>query len=159
LIPRWVWRCESLGKPDGEVLQKQAKIISKIMNSILFQNSGPSGVREMLAAVEPDFSGLDSAEDILRDASRWGLLEDLKRLLGGQSVDSEAGRSPGIIRDIGFELAGAKNRDFAVDLFIHATGIAEFGPTSLRAYARKHGCSHEWFRKEVEAMKRRLGLP
>jgi hypothetical protein len=128
------------------------------MNSILFQNSGPSGAREVVVAVEPDFSGLDSAEDILRDASRWGLLEDLKRLLGGQGVDSEAGRNPGIIRDIGFELAGAKNRDFAVDLFIHATGIAEFGPTSLRAYARKHGCSHEWFRKEAEAMKRRLGL-
>ena len=63
------------------------------------------------------------------------------------------------IRDIGYELAGAKNRDFAVDLFIHVTGIAEFGPSSLRDYARKHGCSHEWFRKEAEAMKRRLGLP
>jgi hypothetical protein len=128
------------------------------MNTILFQDMGPSGAREPVTAVEPDFSGLDCAEDILRDASRWGLLEDLRRLLIGEGVGSEAGSSPGIIRDIGFELAGAKNRDFAVDLFIHATGIAEFGPSSLRDYARKHGCSHEWFRKEAEAMKRRLGL-
>jgi hypothetical protein len=128
------------------------------MNTILFQKEGPSGVCEPVAAVEPDFSGFDSAEEILRDASRWGLVEDLRRLLNGESVDSEAGSSLRVIRDIGFELAGAKNRDFAVDLFIHATGIAEFGPSSLRDYARKHGCSHEWFRKEAEAMKRRLGL-
>jgi hypothetical protein len=129
------------------------------MNTILFQDEGSSGIREPFAAVEPDFSGLDCAEDILRDASRWGLVEDLRRLLNGEGVDCEAGSSPRIIRDIGFELAGAKNRDFAVDLFIHATGIAEFGPSSLRDYARKHGCSHEWFRKEAEGMKRRLGLP
>jgi len=129
------------------------------MNTILFQNARSSGIREPFATVEPDFSGLDSAEDILRDASRWGLVEDLRRLLGGEGVDNKADSSPRIIRDIGFELAGAKNRDFAVDLFIHATGIAEFGPASLRDYARKHGCSHEWFRKEAEAMKRRLGLP
>ena len=128
------------------------------MNTILFQNVGTSGDREPVTVVEPDFSGLDSAEDILRDASRWGLIEDLRRLLSGQGVDCESGLSPRIIRDIGFELAGAKNRDFAVDLFIHATGIAEFGPSSLRDYARKHGCSHEWFRKEAEAMKKRLGL-
>ena len=128
------------------------------MNTILFQNEGPTGAHEPVAAVEPDFSGLDSAEDILRDASRWGLVEDLRRLLSGQSVDAYAASSPRIIRDIGFELAGAKNRDFAVDLFIHATGIGEFGPSSLRDYARKHGCSHEWFRQEAEAMKRRLGL-
>ena len=128
------------------------------MNTILFQNDGTAGVHEPVAAVEPDFSGLDSAEDILRDASRWGLVEDLRRLLSGQSVDAYAASSPRIIRDIGFELAGAKNRDFAVDLFIHATGIGEFGPSSLRDYARKHGCSHEWFRQEAEAMKRRLGL-
>ena len=128
------------------------------MNTILFQNDGATGAHEPVAVVEPDFSGLDSAEDILRDASRWGLVEDLRRLLSGQSVDAYAASSPRIIRDIGFELAGAKNRDFAVDLFIHATGIAEFGPSSLRDYARKHGCSHEWFRQEAEAMKRRLGL-
>ena len=129
------------------------------MNTILFQKEGPSSVCDLVAAVEPDFSGLDSAEDILRDASSWGLVEDLRRLLIRESVDSKTGASPRLIRDIGFELAGAKNRDFAVDLFVHATGIAEFGPTSLRDYARKHGCSHEGFRKEVEAMKRRLGLP
>ena len=129
------------------------------MNTILFQYKGSSGTRDPFGAVEPDFSGFDSAEDILRDASRWGLVEDLRRLLSRESVDYEAGSSLRVIRDIGFELAGAKDRDFAVDLFIHVTGIAEFGPSSLRDYARKHGCSHEWFRKEAEAMKRRLGLP
>jgi hypothetical protein len=128
------------------------------MNTIPFQNDGPSGFRGPVAIVEPDFSGFDSAEDILRDALRWGLVEDLRRLLRQESVDSEAASKPTIIRDIGYELAGAKNRDFAVDLFIYVTGIAEFGPDSLRDYARKHGCSHEWFRKEAEAMRRRLGL-
>ena len=129
------------------------------MNTIPFQHDGRTGTPEPIVPVEPDFSGLDSAEDILRDASRWGLVEDLRRLLREETPDSEADSKPKIIRDIGYELAGAKNRDFAVDLFIHVTGIAEFGPASLRDYARKHGCSHEWFRKEAEAMRRRLGLP
>lgn len=127
------------------------------MNSIPFHNDSDSGFPEAVVIVEPDFSGFDSAEDIVRDAERWGILEDLCRILGSND------RGPGddkskIIRDIVFELAGAKNRDLAVDLFVHVTGIAEFGPSSLRAYARKHGCSHEWFRKEAEAMRRRLGL-
>jgi hypothetical protein len=128
------------------------------MSTMSFREAGPSAFREPVAIVEPDFSGFDSAEDILRDASRWGLVEDLRRLLREETVDVEAGSKPKMIRDIGCELAGAKNRDFAVDLFIHVTGIAEFGPDSLRDYARKHSCSHEWFRKEAEAMKRRLGL-
>jgi len=128
------------------------------MSTILFQNDGNSGNREPEAFVEADFSGFDSAEDILRDAARWGLIEDLRRLLQRESVDIESASIPRIIRDIGFEFAGAKNRDFAVDLFVHVTGIAEYGPSSLRDYARKYGCSHEWFRKEAEAMRRRLGL-
>jgi hypothetical protein len=86
------------------------------------------------------------------------LVDDLRKLLREEAVDFEGSSKPKIARDIGYELAGAKNRDLAVDVFIHATGIAEFGPSSLRDYARKHGCSHEWFRKEAEAMKRRLGL-
>lgn len=128
------------------------------MSTISFRDASPSAFREPVAIVEPDFSGFDSAEDILRDASRWGLVEDLRRLLREETIDAEAGSKPKIIRDIGYELAGAKNRDFAVDLFIHVTGIAEFGPNSLRDYARKHGCSHEWFRKEAKAIRRRLGL-
>jgi hypothetical protein len=128
------------------------------MNTISFQIDEVSGLREPVAIVEPDFSGFDSAQDILRDASRWGLVDDLRRLLREEPVDSEAASTPKIVRDIGYELAGAKNRDFAVDLFIHVTGIAQFGPESLRDYARKHGCSHEWFRKEAEDMRRRLCL-
>ena len=128
------------------------------MNTIPFRNDGALVFIDPIAIVEPDFSGFDSAADILRDASRWGLIDDLRRLLREEVVDSEASSKPKIARDIGYELAGAKDRDLAVDVFIHATGIAEFGPASLRDYARKHGCSHEWFRKEAEAMKRRLGL-
>lgn len=128
------------------------------MNTIPFHNEVRSGFPEPIAIVEPDFSGLDSAEDIVRDARRWGILEDLRRILGAEAREPGAAK-PKIIRDIVYELAGAKNRDFAVDIFIHVTGVAEFGPTSLRDYARKHGCSHEWIRKQADAMRRRLGLP
>jgi hypothetical protein len=106
----------------------------------------------------PDYSGFDSAADILRDAARWGLLDDLRRLLGAGSQEN-AGDKLRIARDIAYEFAGARNRDFAVDLFIHVTGIAEFGPTSLRDYGAKHGCTHEWFRRETEKMRKRLDLP
>ena len=111
-----------------------------------------------LSTAEPDFSGFDSAADIVRDAARWGLLDELRSLLceAGQENDGDKLR---IARDIGYELAGAKNRDFAVDLFVHVTGIAEFGPTSLREYGSKHGCTHEWFRREAEKMRKRLDLP
>jgi hypothetical protein len=46
-----------------------------------------------------------------------------------------------------------------VDVLIHATGIAEFDRLTLRDYARKHGLSHEGFRKQVLAMEQRLNLP
>jgi len=128
------------------------------MNTIPFHNEVHSGVSEPVAIIEPDFSGLDSAEDIVLDAQRWGILDDLRRILVAETQEPRAAK-PKIIRDIVYELAGAKNRDFAVDIFIHVTGVAEFGPTSLRDYARKHGCSHEWIRKEADAMRRRLGLP
>ncbi len=127
------------------------------MSTILFQHDGSSGVHAPVAIVDPDFSGFDSAEDILRDASRWGLIDDLRRLLREEPTDYDLGSKSKVIRDIGYELAGSKNRDFAVDLFVHVTGIAEFGPASLRDYARKHDCSHEWFRKEAEAMREKAG--
>jgi hypothetical protein len=110
------------------------------------------------SAAEPDFSGFDSAADLLRDAAKWGLLDDLRAMLCGTGQNDD-GDKLRIARDIGYELAGAKNRDFAVDLFIHVTGIAEFGPASLREYGRKHGCTHEWFRREAEKMRKRLDLP
>lgn len=108
--------------------------------------------------VEPDFSGLDSAEDILRDAAKWGLLDRLRELLQIAAPGSEDAKAQ-LARDIAYEFAGAANRDFAVDLFVHVTGIAEYGPSSLRDYASKHGCSHEWFRQQADGMRRRLGLP
>jgi hypothetical protein len=111
-----------------------------------------------LGATEPDFSGFDSVADIVRDAAKWGLLDDLRNLLCGNIEKNDRDKLR-IARDIGYELAGAKNRDFAVDLFIHVTGIAEFGPASLREYGSKHGCTHEWFRREAEKMRKRLDLP
>ena len=108
--------------------------------------------------VEPDFSGLDSAADILRDADKFGLLDELRKHLGMENRDNGADKLR-IARDIAYEFAGEKDRDLAVDLFIHVTGIAEFGPASLRDYGRKHGCTHEWFRRKAEAMRKRLDLP
>ena len=108
--------------------------------------------------VEPDFSGLDSAADMLRDAAKFGLLDDLRKLLGMENGHSGADKLR-IVRDIAYEFAGEKDRDFAIDVFIHVTGIAEFGPASLRDYGRKHGCTHEWFRRKAEEMRKRLDLP
>lgn len=109
-------------------------------------------------AIEADYSKFDSAIDIVRDAAKWGLLEELRELLCGQGQTEEGGNMR-IARDIAYEFAGAKDRDFSVDVFIHVTGIAEFGASSLRDYASKHGCCHEWFRQEVDAMRKRLNLP
>lgn len=111
-------------------------------------------------SVEPDFSGIDTAEDIYRDAVKWGLDHKLRALLCRDcSGDHNRGIASRLARDLAYELAGAKNRDLAVDLFIHVTGIAEFGPASLRDYGRRHGCTCEWFRREAEAMRQRLDLP
>jgi hypothetical protein len=63
------------------------------------------------------------------------------------------------VRDLVYELAGSHDRDLAVDVLIHATGIAEFDRLTLRDYARRHGLSHEGFRKQVLAMRQRLNLP
>jgi hypothetical protein len=111
-------------------------------------------------AVEPDFSGFDTAEDMYRDAVKWGLDEKLRALLGQDHAnDPDPGAAIRLAREIAYELGGAKNRDLAVDLFLHVTGLGEFGFSSLRDYGRKHGCSHEWIRREAEAMRERLDLP
>ena len=109
-------------------------------------------------ATEPDFSQFDSPEAMYLDAKKWGFDEKLRTLLCQDHPESR-GDKLSIARDIAYEFAGAKNRDLAVDVFIHVTGIAEFGLASLRDYGRKHGCSHEWFRREAEAMRKRLDLP
>ena len=71
----------------------------------------------------------------------------------------EQGTALRALRDLVYELAGALNRDLAVDVLIYATGVAEFDLTSLRDYARKHGLTPEGFRQHVLKMQRRLGLP
>jgi hypothetical protein len=127
------------------------------MNTPSPHESGNKSIGSPIIAVKADYSKFDSAKDILRDAADWGLLEEIRDLICKQCQTGVFSNET-FARDIAFELAGAKNRDFAIDLFIHLTGIAEFGPSSLRDYAEKHGCSHEWFRKEAEAMRRRLNL-
>lgn len=104
------------------------------------------------------FSGSDSVADLLRDCAQMGLLDELRETLGGNG-QTDHRDTVQVVRDLVYELAGAKNRDLAVDVLIHATGVAEFDHLSLRDYARKHGLSHEGFRKQVLAMQWRLNLP
>lgn len=95
--------------------------------------------------------------DVLKDCAEAGLLDDLRSALDVESPhDGAALRA---VRDLVYELAGARNRDLAVDVLIHATGVAEFDCLSLRDYARKHGLTPEGFRKHVLAMQRRMNLP
>ena len=95
--------------------------------------------------------------DVVRDCERQGLVDELRRALSIEPRSDQA--AVRAIRDLVFELAGAKNRDLAVDVLIYATGVAEFDVTGLRGYAARHGLTAEGFRKQVLAMKRRLGLP
>lgn len=110
------------------------------------------------ASVLPDYSRFDSAEDILRDAERWGMIDELRTLLLPAGSEP-SGAVAQVVRDIAYELAGSKNRALAVDVFIHAAGIAELGKTSLREYADRNRVSHEWFRQQVMETRRRLGIP
>ena len=96
--------------------------------------------------------------DVLKDCAEAGLLEELRAALGLKSSGDD-GSAIRAVRDLVYELAGAKSRDLAVDVLIHATGIAEFDCVSLRDYARKHGLTPEGFRQHVLKMQRRLGLP
>ena len=104
------------------------------------------------------FCGTDSVADLLKDCAQMGLLDELRETLGNRSQTGHRDTLQAV-RDLVYELAGAKDRDLAVDVLIHATGVAEFDHLSLRDYARKHGLSHEGFRKQVLAMQRRLNLP
>jgi hypothetical protein len=101
--------------------------------------------------------GGESVSDVLKDCAQMGLLEELRAALGLDRENDET--SVQAVRDLVYELAGARNRDLAVDVLIYATGVAEFDLLSLRDYARKHGLSPEGFRQHVLAMQRRLGLP
>ena len=104
------------------------------------------------------FSGTDSVADLIKDCAQMGLLDELRETLGG-SGQTDHRDTIQTVRDLVYELAGAKNRDLTLDVLIHATGVAEFDHVSLRDYARRHGLSHEGFRKHVMAMQRRLNLP
>lgn len=99
----------------------------------------------------------DSVSDMLKDCAQLGLLDELRAELGLDRRNDRA--SVQAVRDLVYELAGARNRDLAVDVLIYATGVAEFDLLSLRDYARKHGLSPEGFRQHVIAMQHRLGLP
>ena len=103
------------------------------------------------------FPVAESVRDLLRDCEQQGLLDELQQALGIVPRPDEA--AVRAVRDLIYELAGARNRDLAVDVLIYATGVAEFDVTSLRGYAARHGLTAEGFRKQVLAMQRRLGLP
>jgi hypothetical protein len=95
---------------------------------------------------------------VIRDCTENGLIEELRAALAVEMND-ESGAALSAVRDLVYELAGAQNRDLAVDVLIYATGVAEFDLTSLRDYARKHGLTPEGFRQHVLKLQRRLGLP
>ncbi|MBI5769527.1 MAG: hypothetical protein HZA93_17260 [Verrucomicrobia bacterium] len=97
-------------------------------------------------------------EDLLKDCDELGLVDELRTALA-LPPESEAATTLRAVRDLIYELACTRNRDLAVDALIHATGIAEFGRTSLRSYAKKHGITAEGFRLQVNAMQSRLHLP
>jgi len=99
----------------------------------------------------------DRVCDIVKDCEQQGLVDELRQALGLEArPDQTAIR---LVRDLVYELAGARNRDLAVDVLIYATGVAEFDVTSLRGYAARHGLTPEGFRQQVLAIQRRLGLP
>jgi len=100
----------------------------------------------------------DTVADVIQDCTDNGLIDDLRAALAVESHDAQ-GSTLQAVRDLVYELAGAKNRDLAVDALIYATGVAEFDLLSLRDYARKHGLSPEGFRQHVIAMQHRLNLP
>lgn len=96
--------------------------------------------------------------DVIQDCTENGLIDDLRAALAVESDDAQ-GSTLQAVRDLVYELAGAQDRDLAVDVMIYATGVAEFDLTSLRDYARKHGLTPEGFRQHVLKLQRRLGLP
>ena len=96
--------------------------------------------------------------DVLRDFAALGLTDDLRAALNADAPgDSRAALRA--VRDLVYELAGSGNRELAVDVLIHATGLGEFDCLSLRDYARKHGMTAEGFRQHVHSMQHRLNLP
>lgn len=95
--------------------------------------------------------------DVVRDCAELDLLDDLRKALHPHTAPQQTDTLRAV-RDLVYELAGSPNRDLAVDVLIHATGLGEFERRTLRQYARRHGLTPEGFRKQVLAMKRRLGL-
>ena len=108
--------------------------------------------------VPPGGAPRDTVADVIRDCTENGLIDELRSALAVEMHD-EPGAALRVVRDLVYELAGAQNRDLAVDVLIYATGVAEFDLTSLRDYARKHGLTPEGFRQHVLKLQRRLGLP
>jgi len=109
------------------------------------------------SAAPPRIGVSDVVQEVLRDCEQQGLVDELRQVLGlAANPDAGALRA---VRDLVYELAGATDRELAVDALIYATGVAEFDLLSLRDYARKHGLSPEGFRQHVLALQHRLGLP
>lgn len=95
--------------------------------------------------------------EIIADCTAAGLLDELRSTLA-LTPRTNGTETTRVVRDLVYELAGTNNRDLAVDVLIHATGLGEFDCRTLRDYARRHGMTAEGFRKHVNAMRRRLGL-
>ena len=120
-----------------------------------WENDGSHANR--ILAAQPDFRGIDSPEDFIRDAKKFGVLDQVLDLLNAKPLNGGANRNS-IARDIAFELACEENATLAVSLLAYVTGAGEYGSLTLRDYAARCGCSHEWFRLRAERLRARLEL-
>jgi len=135
---------------------EETKAFSGCLIVIAYMISSAERFDLRVAAPASRFRVRDSVGDILKDCADMGVLDDLRLALNeGTRSGADAAQ---VVRDLVYELAGAENRELAVDVLIHATGVAAFEHRTLREYARRHGMSHEGFRRQVIAMQARLGL-
>lgn len=127
------------------------------MTTALFAWENDGSDRRPVGVVLPDLAGLDSAEEFIRDAERCGILGRVRELLGCRRAEA-APEKLSVARDLAFELSCLKDPAFAIDLLAFVTGAGDYGARSLREYAERHACSHEWFRREADRMRARLDL-
>lgn len=114
--------------------------------------------RQCVPVVSTEPTLLDSPKEIVRDIIRLGLIEPVRALIGSLPSRAEEDRLE-TLREVAIDLSCSRNPALAIDLLAAITGANDYASFSLREYAERHGCSHEWFRQEADQMRKRLGLP
>lgn len=108
--------------------------------------------------VQPSVAATESIEDILAAIHEYGYADEIIIRLTDGKISSNQHDIEDAIRIILIELAAHKNREMAIDCLLYLTGIGELTQMSLAYYAERHGCTKEGFRKNAEALKKRIGL-